>query len=224
MRVLLIEDEDRLAMLIRRGLTEEGHAVDVVGDGESALNWAGATAYDVIVLDVMLPGISGIEVCRTLRARRDVTPILILTARDSVTDRVQGLDAGADDYLAKPFALLELSARLRALGRRPRVAVEPVVAVADLRIDSARRQVCRGDEVIPLTNKEFRILEYLARNPARVLTRDMIANHVWDYEFANATNVIDVHIRQLRRKLDRPDRPSVIETVRGVGYRVLREP
>lgn len=224
MRVLIVEDEIRLATLIRRALIEEGHAVDVVGDGEAALSWTTSTVHDVVVLDVMLPGIDGIDVCRQLRARRDYTPILLLTARDTIIDRVQGLDAGADDYLTKPFALAELSARLRALSRRPRDAVETVMRIGRVRIDSARRQVWRDDQEVLLPNKEFRILEYLVRNPNRVLTRDMIANHVWDYEFVNATNVIDVHIRQLRRKLDEPGAASTIETVRGVGYRLVLNP
>lgn len=224
MRVLIVEDEIRLATLIRRALIEEGHAVDVVGDGEAALSWTTSTVHDVVVLDVMLPGIDGIDVCRQLRARRDYTPILLLTARDTIADRVQGLDAGADDYLTKPFALAELSARLRALSRRPRDAVETVMRIGRIRIDSARRQVWRDDQEVLLPNKEFRIIEYLVRNPNRVLTRDMIANHVWDYEFVNATNVIDVHIRQLRRKLDEPGAASTIETVRGVGYRLVLNP
>lgn len=221
MRVLIVEDESRLATLIRRALVEEGHAVDVVGDGEAALSWAASATYDAIVLDVMLPGMNGIEVCRTLRSRRDYTPVLLLTARDTIADRVQGLDAGADDYLTKPFALTELAARLRALSRRPRVAVDTVITIGGLRLDSARRQVWRDEQEIALPNKEFRILEYLVRNPNRVMTRDMIANHVWDYEFVNATNVIDVHIRQLRRKLDEDGKPSLIETVRGMGYRLV---
>jgi DNA-binding response OmpR family regulator len=224
MRVLIVEDESRLAMLIRRALVEEGHAVDVVGDGESALTWSASASYDVVVLDVMLPGIDGIAVCRALRTRRDYTPVLLLTARDTVADRVRGLDAGADDYLTKPFALMELAARLRALARRPRVAVDTVITIGGLRLDSARRQLWRGEREIALPNKEFRILEYLLRNPNRVMTRDMIANHVWDYDFVNATNVIDVHIRQLRRKLDVDGQPSLIETVRGLGYRLVQTP
>ncbi len=223
-RVLIVEDEARLAALIRRALAEEGHAVDVVGDGEAALSWTAGATYDVVILDVMLPGIDGFAVCTALRARRDYTPILLLTARDSVSDRVRGLDAGADDYLTKPFAAMELAARLRALSRRPRAALDTVLSVGGLRIDSARRQVWRGDQEVALPNKEFRILEYLVRNPNRVLTRDMIANHVWDYDFVNATNVIDVHIRQLRRKLDEPGAASTIETVRGVGYRLVSQP
>ena len=221
MRVLVVEDEQRLATLIRRALTEEGHAVDVVGDGEAALAWVAGADYDVVVLDVMLPGMDGIAVCRGLRSRRIHTPVLLLTARDTVADRVRGLDAGADDYLTKPFALMELAARLRALARRPRVALDTVITAGSIRLDSTRRQVWRDGREIPLPNKEFRILEYLLRNPNRVMTRDMIANHVWDYEFVNATNVIDVHIRQLRRKLDDPGQPSLIETVRGLGYRLV---
>ena len=224
MRVLVVEDEQRLATLIRRALVEEGHAVDVVGDGETALSWVAGADYDAVVLDVMLPGVDGIAVCRALRSRRDHTPVLLLTARDTVDDRVRGLDAGADDYLTKPFALMELAARLRALARRPRVAVDAVITVGGLRLDSARRQVWRDGQEISLPNKEFRILEYLLRNPNRVMTRDMIANHVWDYEFVNATNVIDVHIRQLRRKLGDASQPSLIETVRGLGYRLVQAP
>ncbi len=220
MRILVVEDEERLAGLIRQGLVEEGHAVDLAGAGEDALDWTAIAAFDVIVLDVMLPGISGITVCQRLRRNRLFTPILLLTARDAIADRVAGLDAGADDYLVKPFAFAELTARLRALGRRPLDANPPILAWAHLRLDPATRQVWKDDELVPLPNKEFRILEYLLRHPGRVLTRSMIADHVWDYDFPNMTNVIDVHIRQLRRKLDRPGFPGFIETVRGAGYRL----
>lgn len=220
MRILVVEDEERLANLIRQGLVEEGHAVDLANTGEEALDWVTIVAFDVIVLDIMLPGISGITVCRQLRRNRLLTPILLLTARDAIADRVEGLDAGADDYLVKPFAFAELTARLRALCRRPADVTNPVLTWADLRLDPATRQVWNGDALVPLPNKEFRILEYLLRHPGRVLTRAMIADHVWDYDFPNMTNVIDVHIRQLRRKLDQPDVPSIIETVRGAGYRL----
>ena len=219
MRLLVVEDEARLATLLRKGLREEGHAVDVAGSGEEALDWIAVATYDALVLDVMLPGIDGIEVCQRLRRNGVHVPILLLTARDAVSDRVHGLDAGADDYLVKPFAFAELAARLRALVRRPAEAVPTVLQHGDLILDPATRQVWRGGHEIGLANKEFRILEYLMRQPGRVLTRTMIAEHVWDYDFPNVTNVIDVHIRQLRRKLGDPYPGSLIQTVRGAGYR-----
>lgn len=219
MRILVVEDETRLADLLRRGLTEEGHAVDLAADGEEALAWVDVGAYDAIVLDIMLPGVDGLEVCRQLRRQRARMPILLLTARDSVADRVKGLDAGADDYLVKPFAFAELTARLRALERRPADTHTPVLLAGEVRLDPAARRVWRGVEEIELPNKEFRILEYLMRHPNRVLTRPMIAEHVWDYDFPNVTNVIDVHIRQLRRQLQDPYPGGLIETVRGAGYR-----
>ena len=224
MRILVVEDEARLATLLRRGLAEEAHAVDLAADGEEALAWVDVGEYDAIVLDIMLPGTDGLEVCRRLRRRRVRTPILLLTARDTVADRVTGLDAGADDYLVKPFAFAELTARLRALARRPPDTYDPVLAAGDVRLDPAARRVWRGDAEVPLPNKEFRILEYLMRHPNRVLTRPMIAEHVWDYDFPNATNVIDVHIRQLRRQLDDPYPGGLIETVRGAGYRLRVAP
>jgi DNA-binding response OmpR family regulator len=224
MRILVVEDETRLAMLLGRGLREGGHAVDLVATGEDALEWIDAGDHDVIILDIMLPGIDGLEVCRRLRQRRVCTPILLLTARDGVSDRVAGLDAGADDYLIKPFALAELTARLRALSRRPPETLDPILCVHDLRLDPATRRLWRGDEEIPLPNKEFRILEYLMRSPHRVHTRAMIAEHVWDYDFPNVTNVIDVHIRQLRHKLGDPYPGQLIQTVRGTGYRLCSDP
>lgn len=220
MRLLIVEDEVRLAGLIRRLLVEEGHAVDTVDSGGLALERAQAVSYDAIVLDVMLPDVDGLEVCRRLRGRQNHTPILLLTARDTVEDRVAGLDAGADDYLIKPFAFAELSARLRALGRRTTRTLNPILQVADLRLDPARHQAWRGDCELTLPNKEFRILEYMMLNPNRVLTRSMIAEHVWDYEFLNATNVIDVHIRSLRRKMDDPYAVKRVVTVRGAGYKL----
>ena len=221
MRILVVEDEARLASLLRRALGEEGHAVDLAGDGEDALAWVDVAEHDAIVLDVMLPGIDGLAVCRQLRKRRVQTPILLLTARDAVADRVAGLDAGADDYLVKPFAFAELSARLRALYRRPPEMLDPVLRAGEVRLDPAARRVWRGEAEIALPNKEFRILEYLLRHPNRVLTRAMIAEHAWNYDFPNVTNVIDVHIRQLRRLLDDPYPGGLIETVRGAGYRVV---
>lgn len=220
MRVLVVEDETRLAALLRKGLTEEGHAVDLAASGEEGLDWVSVGEHDVIVLDVMLPGIDGFEVCRRLRGIAVHTPVLLLTARDAIADRVKGLDAGADDYLVKPFAFAELAARLRALYRRPADTVPTVLRAGNVTLDPATRQVWRGGEEILLPNKEFRILEYLLRQPGRVLTRTMIAEHVWDYDFPNVTNVIDVHIRQLRRKLGDPYPGTLIQTVRGTGYRL----
>jgi two-component system OmpR family response regulator len=221
MRILLVEDERRLAALVGRGLREDGHAVDLASSGEEALAWVAACDFDAIVLDVMLPGISGLDVCTCLRRGNVRTPILLLTARDAVTDRVAGLDAGADDYLVKPFAFSELAARLRALSRRPPVPLHPVLRAHDLELDPATHSLRRAGREIPLPNKAFRILEYLMRNPGRVLTRAMIAEHVWDYDFPVATNAIDVHIRQLRLKLGDPYPGRLIETVRGVGYRLI---
>jgi DNA-binding response OmpR family regulator len=224
MRILVVEDESRLADLIKRGLTHEGHAVDLAETGEEALDWVDAASHDVIVLDIMLPGMSGLEVCRTLRARSVVTPILLLTARDAVPDRVAGLDAGADDYLIKPFAFPELLARLRALARRPHETHQTRLAAGELVLDPASRQVWRGEREVALQNKEFRILEHLMRNPNRVLSRDQIAEYAWDYDFPAVTNVIDVHIKSLRRKLDDPYPGQLIQTVRGAGYRLTTDP
>ena len=221
MRVLLVEDELRLARLVHRALTEEGYAVDMADTGQRALTAIEQVTYDVIVLDVMLPDTDGLSVCRRARARHVAAPILLLTARDTIEDRVTGLDAGADDYLTKPFALAELAARLRALTRRPRQSLAVVLRAGDLEIDPASREVRMADEPVVLANKEFRILEYLMRNPNRVLTRTMIADHVWDYDFLNVTNVIDVHIRSLRRKIGDPYPGTIIQTVRGIGYKLV---
>lgn len=224
MRLLVVEDEPRLATLLRRGLTEEGHAVDLSGSGEEALEWTDTATFDAIVLDVMLPQIDGLEVCRRLRKRRIHTPVLLLTARDAVQDRVAGLDAGADDYLVKPFAFAELAARLRALARRPPESNETILRVGELALDPATHRAWRADSELTLPNKEFRILEQLMRNPNRVLTRAMIADHVWNYDFPNVTNVIDVHILSLRRKLNDPYPGELIQTVRGAGYRMCTPP
>ena len=220
MRILVVEDEVRLATLLRRGLAEEGHAVDLAESGEDALAWIDTADYDAIVLDVMLPGINGFDVCRAIRRQRRRTPVLLLTAKDAVADRVTGLDAGADDYLVKPFAFAELSARLRALSRRPAELLDPVLTAGEIRLDPATRRVWRGDEEIALGNRQFRILEYLVRNPNRVVTRAMIADHVWDYDFPTVTNVIDVHIRAIRKELGDAYPGEIIQTVRGVGYRL----
>jgi two-component system, OmpR family, response regulator len=222
-RVLLVEDEVKLAALLRRGLAEEAHAADIARSGEDAVWMAQATEYDAIVLDLMLPGLDGIEVCRRLRADGVWAPVLMLTARDGVEDRVDGLDAGADDYLTKPFAFAELLARLRALVRRG-AAERPVeLAVGDLRLDPATRQVRRGDAEIELSAKEFALLETFMRRPGRVLSRFELLEHAWDYEYENRSNVVDVYVRYLREKIDRPFGRSSLETVRGAGYRLRAE-
>jgi two-component system OmpR family response regulator len=222
MRVLVVEDEIKMAGLLRRGLAEEGLAVDVAGSGEDALVRAGATDYDAIVLDVMLPGISGFETCRRLREKGTWSPVLMLTARDSVEDRIAGLDGGADDYLTKPFSLGELSARLRALVRRQPNERPTVLEVGDIELDPARRRVARGGTQIDLSAKEFSLLETFMRSPGRVLTRFQLLEHAWDYSYEHRSNVVDVYVRYLREKLDRPFGVESIETVRGTGYR-LRE-
>jgi len=220
MRVLIVEDEVKMASLIRRGLREEGLVADVAIKGEDALWMAGATEYDAIVLDVMLPGIDGFETCRRLRNEGVWAPVLMLTARDGVEDRVAGLDGGADDYLTKPFSFAELLARLRALARRGSVERPSVLTVGDLSLDPATRQVWRGDSEISLSSKEFAILETFMRRPGEVLSRYQLLEHAWDYEYENRSNVVDVYVRYLREKVDRPFDVTSIETVRGVGYRL----
>ncbi len=220
MRVLVVEDGIKMAGLIRRGLREEGLAADVAIKGEDALWMAAATEYDVIVLDVMLPGIDGFETCRRLRADGIWAPVLMLTARDAVEDRVEGLDTGADDYLTKPFSFVELLARLRALARRGLVEQPTVLRAGDLELDPAGRRVARGDTEIELSAKEFALLETFMRNPGRVLDRLQLLEHAWDYEYENRSNVVDVYVRYLREKVDRPFGVESIETVRGAGYRL----
>jgi len=222
-RVLVVEDDVKMARLIRRGLGEEGLAVDVVPNGDEALWLAGETDYDVIVLDVMLPGSDGFEVCRRLRADGHWSPVLMLTARDDVQDRVAGLDAGADDYLTKPFSFAELLARLRALARRPPLERPAVLKVGDLRLDPATRQVWRGEAELALSAKEFALLEAFMRRPGHVLSRLHLLDHAWDYAYENRSNVVDVYVRYLREKIDRPFGRSSIETVRGAGYRLRQD-
>lgn len=220
MRVLVVEDEPQIAGFIVRGLTENGYSVDLASDGQEALAWPSVAEFDVIVLDVMLPGVDGIQVCRTLRQKGVRTPILMLTARDAVEDRVAGLDSGADDYLVKPFAFAELLARLRALSRRQPTLIGTELEVGDLAMDTSTREVIRAGRAIELTAKEFSLLEYLMRHPNQVLSRTLIAEHVWNYDFEGATNVIDVHVKNLRKKIDQGARTKLIHTVRGAGYRI----
>src|SRR5215207_319668 len=220
MRLLVVEDDVKMAALVRRGLTEEGAAVDVARSGEDALWMAASAPYDALVLDVMLPGIDGFETCRRLREDGVWTPVLLLTARDSVEDRVAGLDGGADDYLTKPFSFAELSARLRALVRRGQRERPAVLEVGGLRLDPATRQAWRGDDRIDLSAKEFALLEAFMRRPGDVLSRLELLEHAWDFGYENRSNVIDVYVRYLREKVDRPFGLESIETVRGAGYRL----
>jgi two-component system, OmpR family, response regulator len=222
-RILVVEDEAKMAALLRRGLVEEGHAVDVAGHGDDAVWMAGSVAYDAIVLDLMLPGIDGIEVCRRLREDGVWAPVLMLTARDGVDDRVLGLDAGADDYLPKPFAFAELLARLRALTRRGEPERPTVLRVGDLTLDPATRRVTRGDAEIALSAKEFALLEAFMRRPGEVLSRYRLLEQAWDMAYESRSNVVDVYVRYLREKIDRPFRRDSIETVRGAGYRLRLE-
>jgi two-component system OmpR family response regulator len=220
MRILIVEDEPKMADVLRRGLTRAGLAVDAVELGADALICAGATAYDAIVLDAMLPDLDGLDVCRQLRAERIWSPVLMLTARSGVPDRVDGLDAGADDYLAKPFAFDELLARLRALARRGPVERAPVLQVGDLRLDPAGHRAWRGDATVELSAKEFAMLEFFMRNPGQVLSRFTLLEHAWEGEYENRSNIVDVYVRMLRDKIDRPFGRATLETVRGVGYRL----
>jgi two-component system, OmpR family, response regulator len=223
MRILVVEDEVKMAGLLRRGLTEEGHAVDVARMGDDALWMARAIEYEAIVLDLMLPGLDGIEVCRRLREGGVWAPVLMLTARDGVEDRVAGLDAGADDYLPKPFSFAELLARLRALVRRGAAERPPVLQVDDLRLDPATRQAWRGEDEIQLSPKEFALFEAFMRRPGQVLSRYQLLEHAWDYGYENRSNVVDVYVRYLRDKIDRPFGRTSLETVRGAGYRLRTE-
>jgi len=224
MRILLVEDERKISSYVRRGLEEAGHAVDPAFTGLEALQRSIVTDYDSIVLDIMLPEMDGVTVCRELRKRGVSSAILMLTARDSIDDRVAGLDAGADDYLVKPFAMKELSARLRALARRASEAPRsPVMTIADLTLDPATYLVTRAGKKVALSAKEFAILEHLMRNTGLVLTRTMITEHVWDYDVFHQSNAVDVYIRNLRRKTDDQFEPKLIHTVRGVGYRLSVE-
>jgi len=220
MRILIVEDQVKMASLLRRGLREEGLAADVARTGDDAIWMARATEYDAIVLDVMLPGTDGFEVCRRLREAGTWSPVLMLTARDAVEDRVVGLDAGADDYLTKPFSFAELLARLRALVRRPPLERPTVLEVGDLRLDPAAHRVWRGETEVQLSAKEFALLETFMRRPGEVLSRFHLLEHCWDHGYENRSNVVDVYVRYLREKIDRPFGRTSLETVRGAGYRL----
>ncbi|HKU56586.1 MAG TPA: response regulator transcription factor [Gaiellaceae bacterium] len=224
MRVLVVEDERKLGELLRRGLDEEGYAADLADRGEEALWMVQAVSYDVIVLDVMLPGADGFEICRRLRADGIWVPVLMLTARDAVDDRVRGLDVGADDYLTKPFAFEELLARIRALTRRAPAERPPVLEIGDLRLDPAAHRAWRGERELDLSAKEFALLELFMRRPGVTLSRTQLLDGAWDMAFESRSNVIDVYVRYLREKIDRPFGRHSIETIRGVGYRLCAEP
>jgi two-component system OmpR family response regulator len=222
-RVLIVEDQVKMASLLRRALRGDGVAAEVAVKGEDALWMAGSTTYDAIVLDVMLPGIDGFETCRRLRDQGIWTPVLMLTARDGVQDRVAGLDGGADDYLTKPFALAELQARLRALARRGPVERQPVLEVGGLRLDPATRRVWRGETEIEVSTKGFALLQIFMGRPGAVVSRFDLLEGAWDNDYENRSNVVDVHIRQLRERIDEPFGVRSIETVRGVGYRLRKD-
>ncbi len=223
MRVLVIEDEPGIAQFVCQGLREAGYAVDLASNGEEGLDYARSAEYDVIVLDILLPKINGLQLLKQLRLRGIKAPVLLLTALDTVEDRVKGLNTGADDYLIKPFAFSELLARIRALLRRPPLQADTVLRVGDLEMDTTRWEVRRGVRLIELSQREFALLEYLMRHPCQVVTRTQIAEHVWNFDFFNESNVVDVYIGYLRRKLDRGFNHSLIHTLRGVGYRLAPE-
>jgi two-component system, OmpR family, response regulator len=222
-RVLIVEDDVKLAAALRRGLQTEGIVADVAMRGEDALWMAAATDFDAVVLDVMLPGIDGFDTCRRLREDRMWAPIIMLTARDAIEDRVRGLDHGADDYLVKPFSLAELLARLRAVSRRGPIERPVVLQVGDLRMDPTTRQVWRGDAEIHLSAKEFALLETFMRRPGEVLSQYTLLEHAWDYAYENRSNVVEVYVRYLRQKIDRPFGVTTLETIRGAGYRLRRD-
>lgn len=223
MRVLVVEDEPAIAVAVRTILEQASHGVDVAGDGGDALMWAATYRYDLIILDLVLPGIDGLTVCRRLRANAVSAPILMLTALDAIDDRVSGLDAGADDYLAKPFAAAELLARVRALRRRGAGEAIPVIRIGNLEVDPASREVRRGGRSIRLTAKEFALLEVLVRHPGQVFTQERLIEAVWDADYSAESNIVEVYIRSLRRKLDGGRRDGAIETIRGAGYRLRAE-
>ncbi len=220
MRILIVEDEPAIAAAVEAALRHDGYAVDVVGDGDEALGWVASYEYDLVVVDIVLPGLDGVELVRHVRADGGRVPILILTSRDGIADRVVGLDAGADDYLAKPFAMDELLARIRALRRRQSGEADPIVRVADLELDPARRRVNLAGRDVRLTTREFALVEVLARHPGHVFSQERLIEAVWNADFSAESNVVEVHVRSIRRKLDVDRHDSVIETVRGAGYRI----
>ena len=223
MRILLVEDERRLSNVVKKGLTEEGFAVDTAFDGEEGQYLAESENYDLIILDIMLPKVDGLTVCKELRAKNIKTPILMLTAKTTVEDKAAGLDSGADDYLAKPFAFLELRSRIHALIRRSKQDPSPTLVIADLVLDPIRHKVTRDEKDISLTPKEFSVLEILLRHKDEVVSRTMIIEHVWDYNFDSMSNVVDVFIAQLRRKIDKGAKVQLIQTLHGVGYKISEE-
>jgi DNA-binding response OmpR family regulator len=223
-RILVVDDDERLCSVVERGLTEEGYAVDTAHDGEEGERLARINDYDLVVLDIMMPRLDGLSVCRNLRRSHNDVPILMLTAKDAVPDRVVGLDSGADDYLVKPFAFDELVARVRALTRRSAPARTPTLAVGDLVLDTVSHRVHRGGREIQVTAKEYAVLEYLIRNPGALITRGMIEEHAWNNDFDSVSNLVDVYIRRLRWKIDTEGEESLIETLRGAGYRLRRLP
>jgi DNA-binding response OmpR family regulator len=218
MRILVVEDEKKVAGFIKKGLEEEGYAIDVAFDGSEGLLMALDGVHDLIILDINLPKLDGLRVLQEIRKNQGKTPVLLLTVRAAIEDKVLGLDTGADDYLTKPFSFEELLARIRALLRRRVEAAPPLIQLADLTLDPARRVVSRGTEKLDLSTKEFALLDYFMRNPGRVLTRTMIAEHVWDYAFDPLSNIIDVYVNYLRKKIDAGREPKLLQTVRGVGY------
>jgi len=222
MNILVVEDDDSVARFLERAMTEAGYAAQLANDGSAALDMARTTDFDLILLDVMLPSLDGFEVCRRLRAGKVTTPVLIITAKDTLEDKIEGLDSGADDYIVKPFHVAELLARARALLRRG-VSSPAVLSVADLKLDPATRQASRAGKTINLSATEHALLEYLMRNAGRVLTRSMILNHVWQYDFEGNDNVLDVYISYLRRKIDKGFSSPLIHTLRGVGYRMAAD-
>jgi heavy metal response regulator len=220
MRLLVVEDEKKMLAFLKQGLEEQRYAVDVADNGEDGLHWALSFPYDVIVLDIMLPGMDGMEVCRNLRNQRVITPVLMLTARDTIDDRVTGLDCGADDYLIKPFAFRELLARIRALSRRDSAHKSTTLTIGDLTLDTVTHNARRGDKPIELTTKEYGLLEFLMLHPNQVLSRTVIAEHLWNYDYSPESNVVDVYIRYLRRKIDDGYEDKYIRTIRGTGYQL----
>jgi heavy metal response regulator len=222
MRILVIEDEKKVANFIKKGLEEEHYAVDTAFDGEEGLYMTDVNEYDLLVLDLMIPKIEGLEVLRRIRRNKNNVPILVLTAKNTVEDVVKGLDAGCDDYLTKPFAFLELLARIRALLRREKTEKEPLMKIGDLTLSPVTHKVMRQGKEIELTSKEYALLEYFMRNPDRILTRTMISEHVWDYHFDSTTNVVDVYVNYLRKKVDKDFEPKLIHTIRGIGYLMKR--